>query len=123
MPRGFKCRRVCSVPKNRMFTPQRPCGEAVTLTVEELETIRLCDLEGLEQDEAAVSMNVSRGTFQRILYGARRKTADALCNGKEVEIGGGNYEVAKHPCECRRRCRQCSFEKSVKEGEQQNGRS
>lgn len=121
MPRGCKCRRVCSVPENRMFTPQKPCGGTVTLTVEELETIRLCDLEGLEQDEAAASMNVSRGTFQRILYEARRKTADALCSGKTVEIGGGNYELAQHPCACRGRCRRCGFERS-EEGEQTNGR-
>lgn len=109
MPRGMKCRRVCSVPENRGFTPRRPCGKTVTLTVEELETVRLCDLEGLEQDDAAVSMNVSRATFQRILYEARRKIAEALCGGEAIEIGGGHYELAQHPCGCRRRCGGCRF--------------
>lgn len=111
MPRGCKCRRVCALPENRIFTPQKPCGAAISLTVEELETVRLCDLEGLEQDEAAVSMNVSRATFQRILYQARKKIAEALCSGKTIEIGGGNYVLAQHPCGCQRKCKNCRFEK------------
>ncbi|HEX3026172.1 MAG TPA: DUF134 domain-containing protein [Clostridia bacterium] len=110
MPRGFKCRRVCAVPENRAFTPQRPCAATVALTVEELETLRLCDLEGLEQDEASVRMNVSRATFQRTLYQARKKVAEALCSGKNIKIGGGNYELAEHRCGCRRACRSCRFE-------------
>lgn len=113
MPRGFKCRRVCSVPDNRAFTPQNSCGGTVVLTVEELETVRLCDMEGLEQDEASISMNVSRATFQRMLYQARKKIAEALCMGKAIEIGGGNYELAEHPCGCRRRCKNCRFEKKT----------
>jgi predicted DNA-binding protein (UPF0251 family) len=98
------------VPENRIFTPQRPSGQAVTLTVEELETVRLCDLEGMEQDDAATSMNVSRATLQRVLHQARKKIAEALCAGKAIEIGGGNYELARYPCGCRRRCKNCRFE-------------
>ncbi len=113
MPRGFKCRRVCAVPDNRVFMPQKPCNGTVTLTVEELETVRLCDLEGLEQDEAAGSMNISRASFQRTLYQARKKIADALCTGKIIEIDGGNYELAEHRCGCRRTCQNCRFEKQV----------
>ncbi|MDF2632193.1 MAG: hypothetical protein K0Q85_789 [Caproiciproducens sp.] len=113
MPRGFKCRRVCAIPDNLMFTPQKPCDGTVALTIEELETVRLCDLEGLEQDEAAISMNVSRATFQRVLYQARKKIADALCTGKGIIIGGGNYELAEHPCGCRKACKNCRFEKQV----------
>lgn len=109
MPRGFKCRRVCTVPENRIFTPQRPCSRTAVLTVEELEAIRLCDLEGQEQDDGAVSMNVSRATFQRTLYQARRKIAEALCNGFAIEIDGGNYELAEHSCGCRRKCKNCRF--------------
>ncbi len=110
MPRGVKCRRVCSLPENRLFTPVQPFHETVLLTVEELEAVRLCDLEGLEQDEAAINMNVSRATFQRTLYLARKKIAEALCAGKAIEIGGGNYELAEHRCGCRARCRHCRFE-------------
>lgn len=110
MPRGRKCRRVCCVPENRFFTPQQKGCETVALTVEELEAVRLCDLESLEQDDAATSMNISRGTFQRILYGARKKIAKALCSGLAIEIGGGNYELAQRPCGCPGRCKTCRFE-------------
>ncbi len=113
MPRGFKCRRVCSVPDNRVFTPQNPCEATVLLTVEELEAVRLCDLESLEQDEAAVSMNISRATFQRTLYLARKKIAEALCTGKAIEIGGGNYELAKNACGCHKKCKNCRFERNT----------
>lgn len=120
MPREIKCRRVCAVPENRGFTPRRPCGGTVTLTVEELETVRLCDLEGMEQEDGAASMNVSRATFQRILYGARRKTAEALCCGKAIEIGGGNYELARRPCGCRKKCGRCRFSEA-EEGKESHG--
>ena len=111
MPREFKCRRVCAMPDNLVFTPQKPCHGTVALTIEELETVRLCDLEGMEQDEAAIRMNVSRATFQRTLYQARNKIADALCTGKVIAIGGGNYELAEHRCGCRKACKNCRFEK------------
>lgn len=110
MPRQCKCRRVCVMPDNTAFTPQQRCTGSVTLTMEELETLRLCDLENLDQDEAAASMNVSRATLQRMLYQARNKTADALCSGKAIKIGGGNYELAEKRCGCRHRCGNCRFE-------------
>lgn len=119
MPRERKCRRVCQVPENRRFNPGRPCGgKTMVLSVEELEAVRLCDLEELEQNEAAVSMNVSRATFQRILYQARKKIAAALCNGEAIEIGGGNYELAEHPCCCRKKCRRCRFEQQTESRDQ-----
>ena len=116
MPRGVKCRRVCTEPENRMFTPEKPSIESVVLAVEELEALRLCDLEGLEQDEAAERMNVSRGTLQRTLYDARKKTAEALYAGKTILIGGGNYELSGRRCGCRDRCRHCRFENAGQEG-------
>lgn len=61
MPRTSKCRRVCAEPRARVFTPEPKSGGRVALSVEELEALRLCDLEGLEQDSAAKRMNVSRG--------------------------------------------------------------
>ena len=75
--------------------------EEVQLTVEELEAVRLKDLEGMEQEEGGKKMNVSRPTFQRILASARKKTADALLNGKAIRIEGGNYEMAQHRFKCR----------------------
>ncbi|WP_040198241.1 DUF134 domain-containing protein [Candidatus Soleaferrea massiliensis] len=108
MARNMKCRRVCAEPANRIFTPQQSTAQTVCINVDELEALRLCDLEGLEQDAAASRMNISRGTFQRILYAARRKSAEALCMGACIRIGGGNYEVCTFACPqglCKR-CRQ-----------------
>jgi len=67
--------------------------EQVALTVDELEAIRLADLEGLYQEEAAKRMNVSRQTFGRIVEAAHRKVADALVHGKALSIEGGSVEV------------------------------
>jgi predicted DNA-binding protein (UPF0251 family) len=68
--------------------------ERVDLAVDEFEALRLADLEGLYQEEAAERMNVSRQTFGRILERARRKVADALTHGKALSIAGGTVEVA-----------------------------
>ena len=97
MPRPHKCRRVAFAPEVTYF---KPAGvplrslEEVQISVEELEAIRLKDLEGLEQEECAEKMNISRPTFQRVLGSARRKIADALLDGKAMRIGGGNFEMA-----------------------------
>jgi len=63
-----------------------------TLTVDEFEAIRLADLEGLYQEQAAEKMNVSRQTFGRILESAHKKIADALVHGKALSIQGGPIE-------------------------------
>ena len=107
LPRTTKCRRVCIAPDNRVFTPKRPCGKPVTLRLEELESLRLCDLEGLEQDSAAQRMEVSRGTFQRILYRARQKVAGALCEGCPIVIEGGKYQLASSGQGCPHSCSRC----------------
>jgi predicted DNA-binding protein (UPF0251 family) len=70
--------------------PGAPRGEA-TITIEELEALRLIDLLGLPQEEAAASMGVSRKTLWRDLTSARRKLVEALMNGWSIQIGGGNY--------------------------------
>ena len=109
-PRNAKCRRVCQEFSERVFTPQEKPEEFITLNVDELEAIRLCDLEGLDQEEAAGRMGVSRGTFQRMLYSGRNKSAEALCMGKGLVIAGGNYEVATTHCKCGKSCRSCPQE-------------
>jgi len=63
--------------------------EEVVLGVDEVEALRLADLEGLSQEETGGRMNVSRQTTGRILEEARRKVADALVNGKALRIEGG----------------------------------
>lgn len=67
--------------------------EEVQITVEEAESIRLKDIEGLEQRQCAEKMNISRPTFQRVLASARRKTAEALLKGKAIRIEGGHFDM------------------------------
>ena len=103
MPRPPKCRRVAFLPNVTYF---KPAGipmralEEVLLSVEEAEAIRLKDLEGLEQEEGAERMNISRPTFQRVLALARQKMADALLNGKAIRIEGGSFEMALSRFKC-----------------------
>jgi predicted DNA-binding protein (UPF0251 family)/predicted Fe-Mo cluster-binding NifX family protein len=98
MSRPCKCRRVCFMPGVTYFTPAGIPMSRLTencLSHEEVEAIRLRDLERLEQMECGMKMNVSRPTFQRILASARLKIADSLLTGKALRIEGGNYEFTK----------------------------
>jgi len=96
MPRPRLCRRVELEPNVTYF---KPAGvpmrelEEVILTVDEFESIRLKDLEGLDQVEAAEKMKISQPTFFRLLDSARKKIADAVVNGKAIRIEGGNYKI------------------------------
>ena len=67
--------------------------EEVALTVDERESIRLSDLLGMSYEEAGQSMGVSRATFGRIIQHARKVIADALINGKAINVDGGNYTL------------------------------
>ncbi len=58
----------------------------VSLEIDELEAVRLCDLAGLGQTEAAERMEISQSTFQRTLSSARKKIAEALVSGKAIKI-------------------------------------
>lgn len=90
MARPVKSRRISCVPVASYF---KPVGiplrelEEVVLGLDELEAIRLADLEGLYQADAALKMGVSRQTVGNILDSAHRKLADALLNGKALRIG------------------------------------
>ncbi len=100
MPRPRQCRRVARLPQATFYKPRGvPLRmlEQVALTVDELEAIRLADLEGLYQEKAAQRMNVSRQTFGRILEAARQKVADVLVNGKVLLIEGGSVELVEPP--------------------------
>ncbi|MDD5094376.1 MAG: DUF134 domain-containing protein [Dehalococcoidia bacterium] len=103
MSRPPKCRRVDSIPDVTYFKPAGiPLRELqeVCLTVEEVEAIRLKDLEGMEQQAGAEKMNISRPTFQRVLSSARQKIADGLLNGKAIRIEGGNFEMSPRRFRC-----------------------
>jgi predicted DNA-binding protein (UPF0251 family) len=58
--------------------------EHIDLLREELEALKLCDLDDLTQAEAGMKMRVSRGTVQRILAVARKKVAKALSKGQAI---------------------------------------
>lgn len=106
MPRPHKWRMVAHFPSCDSFQPEGPHPvdrEPIRLFWEELEAIRLKDLEGLDQLQAAERMEVSRPTFQRILRSARNKVAQALVNGLALRVDGGHFRLAARPV----RCRQC----------------
>jgi len=96
MPRPRLCRRVWFKPNVTYFKPAgiRMSGlEKSIITVDEFEAVRLKDLLGLEQEEAAKKMNISQPTFHRLVLSARKKIADAIVNGKAIKIEGGNYKM------------------------------
>jgi predicted DNA-binding protein (UPF0251 family) len=74
--------------------------EEVVMALDEFEAMRLADLDGLYQEQAAEQMRVSRTTFSRIIDSAHRKVADALVHGKALRIEGGPVRVEGRRC-CR----------------------
>lgn len=96
MVRPRNCRIVGCLPGSQYFKPRGiPLSilEEINLTIDEFEAIRLADLEGLYQDQAAEKMNVSRQTFGRIIESAHKKVAEALVKGKALNIEGGDFEM------------------------------
>ena len=90
MVRPRKCRRVAGDLPVRYFKPQgMPIDalEEIWLASDELEAMRLTDIEGLYQVEAAERMEVSRQTLGTILASAHTKVARALLEGKALRVG------------------------------------
>ena len=97
MPRPKRKRRICGLPKNSGFTPGKAenlSADAVNMTLDEYESIRLIDYAGLTQEECAEFMGVARTTAQLIYNSARKKLAVMLVEGKELSLQGGNYEIS-----------------------------
>lgn len=108
MPRPYKPRRVSAMPRYTYFKPTgipMPLLDEVVLTVDEVEAIRLKDLEKLEQQECADRMDVAQSTLQRILVSAREKIALSLIEGKAIRVHGGPFALEGEPLcpRCRRR--------------------
>jgi predicted DNA-binding protein (UPF0251 family)/predicted Fe-Mo cluster-binding NifX family protein len=107
-----RCRRnIGFLPSVTYFKPAgvrlADLGEVV-LGHDELEAIRLKDLLGIPQEEAAKQMNVSQPTFHRLLLSAHEKIAHAVVNGKALRIEGGNVKIDEKftpPCGWRHMCR------------------
>jgi predicted DNA-binding protein (UPF0251 family) len=91
--RPRKCRRVeCDVAADYFKPRGIPLAhlEEVELALDELEAIRLADVEGLYHEDAARRMDVSRATFGRTLEAARRKIAECIVGGKAIRINRTN---------------------------------
>lgn len=67
--------------------------EILQLGHDEIEAMRLCDHEELDQEAAAKRMNISRGTVQRLLYSGRKKVIEAITQAKALQIEGGEHIV------------------------------
>jgi uncharacterized protein len=108
MARPPCCRKIGFSPNVVYFKPRGiPCSslKEIILTRDELEAVRLADLEALYQELAAEKMGISRPTFGRIIESAHRKIADALVNGKALKVVGGNVEIDQSCTVPMKRCR------------------
>ena len=92
--RPKKKRVIYKKPESFKFSPRGKRGKpgSVFLTLEEFEAIRLADSQLKRHSDAAVSMDISRQTFERILKAARKTVSDAIVNGKAIKIWGGSYD-------------------------------
>lgn len=109
MPRPRIPRRIDTPPRFLQFKPvgvPRRLLETVTMTVDEIEAIRLADREGLDHQPAAERMGISRPTFTRLLEVAHAKLATCIIDGKELVIEGGEVDF-EHSLQ---RCRDCGEE-------------
>lgn len=109
MPRPPIERAVSGVPRITLFKPAGVPArelEQLRLGVDELEAIRLVDLEGLSHEQAAEAMGVSRQTVGRVLERGRARVAEALVGGKAILIGGGQYRVEPRRLRCLA-CNEC----------------
>lgn len=96
--RPRKTRWIKCVPGERCFKPLcKPLSklETVFLTLDEFEAVRLADLEGMKQIDAAKRLRISRPTFSRIVASARNKIADGLVNIKAIRIEGGCCKIQR----------------------------
>jgi uncharacterized protein len=89
MARPEKKRKISCNPASYYFKPRGISLadlDEIELAQDELEAIRLADLNGLFQEDAAAKMLVSRATFGRIIFKAHKKIAEAIITGKAIRI-------------------------------------
>jgi len=121
MVRPQKERRIENLPP---ITHYKPVGiplhdiEEIIVTIEEMEAIRLADIEQLDQATAAASMEISRPTFHRIINLAHQKIATALWQGQAIRVDGGKFRI-DHQCRTDLRhccCHTCGHKWTVPHG-------
>ena len=89
MSRPYCPRHIAHRPPATYFKPAGiPLCELqeIELAADELEALRLADVEDLYHTEAAKRMRVSRQTFDRIVRRARMKVAEALVRGRALRV-------------------------------------
>lgn len=92
MPRPINKRTIHTPPRVKGFIPVDHISmefDPIRISIEEYETVKLLDYEGLSQQEAAKVMNVSRPTITRIYENARRVISKGLVEGRQIVIDGG----------------------------------
>ena len=98
MPRPCKNRFVSGQPESVAYKPAGIPARAlawVCLGLDEFETMRLLDHQGLDQEKVAELMGISRPTVTSIYASARKKIAEALTEGKAISIEGGPVEGSR----------------------------
>lgn len=125
--RPSKCRLIDSPPEYSGFKPRGVRSSSIdkiVLSIDEFEAIRLADYRQLSHEDSASSMNISRPVFTRLLEGARLKVSQALVDGKELVIEGGNITYRRKHRHCRMCCQDDKNEdcdKCEKEEDNNNG--
>ena len=123
MARPQRCRRICFEPEVCSFSPEGGApGEAVVLSLDEFEAIRLVDAEGRTHAQCAAQMDISRTTVTEICERAHRKIAQSLVSGRALVIAGGNYRLCDGSA-ARCCCGPCRFRANkTEQGEEGNMR-
>ncbi|MFA7042765.1 MAG: DUF134 domain-containing protein [Bacteroidales bacterium] len=105
LPRPKQHRKISTPPIMLGYKPfgiQKSVLESVTLLYDEYESIRLLDYLGMNQEQAAEQMNVSRPTLTRIYEKARKTIAEAFVKGKMILIEGGEVSFDRQWFRCKR---------------------
>lgn len=90
-PKRKRC--ISFIPEITCFKPAgiplRELQEEI-LTLDEVEALRLTDIEGLDQESAAANMGIARITYLNVIHSAHKKVAQALIYGKSIQLKGGD---------------------------------
>jgi uncharacterized protein len=111
--RPRKVRFIQKMPKVTQFSPRGKPGrpEIASITIDELEALKLTDYQGFSQANGATAMHISRSSFGRMVRESRRKLADAIINGKIIKIVFGEAQVGVRKTEFTRQGLQEEIEK------------
>lgn len=104
MGRRRMCRRLSELPLVKGFKPLKPQPfqkDPVILSLDQFEALRLCDYQGLSQEEAAIQMEISRPTFTRLYTEARKNLVQAVVEGRVFVMQGGNVKLNGQFLQCK----------------------